>query len=137
MNLKELKEKKFSELTTLAKKLNLDGASGMRKQELIFALLQEELDKSGGLDVAVNEGRILQVSVIDGRAIISLGKREKVLAGEKFIVMRPGKGGQLMPKGELQVIRVDELVSRVDILSMEVDDTILRDDIVLRLDAVE
>jgi transcription termination factor Rho len=47
MNLKELKEKKISELTTLAKKLNLDGASGMRKQELIFALLQAELDKNG------------------------------------------------------------------------------------------
>ncbi len=47
MNLKELKEKKINELTTLAKKLNLDGASGMRKQELIFALLQAELDKNG------------------------------------------------------------------------------------------
>jgi len=99
--------------------------------------LQEELDKKGALEVAVNEGRVLQVDVVDGRAIISLGRREKVSAGEKFTVMRPGKGGQLMPKGELQVVRVDELVSRADILSVEADDTILRDDVVVRVNVVD
>ncbi|MEK6790412.1 MAG: Rho termination factor N-terminal domain-containing protein, partial [Deltaproteobacteria bacterium] len=39
MNLKELKEKKIGELTSLAKKYNIESASGMRKQDLIFALL--------------------------------------------------------------------------------------------------
>jgi len=47
LNLKELKEKKIGELTNLAKEHSVEGASGMRKQELIFALLQAELEKNG------------------------------------------------------------------------------------------
>lgn len=47
MNLKELKAKKISELTALAKELNIEGASGMRKQDLIFALLQAQTEKNG------------------------------------------------------------------------------------------
>ncbi len=47
MNLKELKEKKINELTQLAKELNVEGAAGMRKQELIFALLQAHTEKNG------------------------------------------------------------------------------------------
>ncbi len=47
MNLKELKEKKISQLLKMADNLNIEGASGMRKQELIFALLQTELEKNG------------------------------------------------------------------------------------------
>ncbi|MEW6441513.1 MAG: transcription termination factor Rho [bacterium] len=47
MNLKELKQKKISELTNLAKALNIEGASGMRKQELIFSLLQAQTEKNG------------------------------------------------------------------------------------------
>ena len=39
MNIAELKEKKISELNQMAKKLKIDGAAGMRKQELMFALL--------------------------------------------------------------------------------------------------
>ena len=40
MNLRELKEKKISELSKLAGSLNVEGKSGMSKQELIFAVLQ-------------------------------------------------------------------------------------------------
>jgi len=47
MNLNDLKEKKISELIAMANSLNIEGASGMRKQELIFALLQAELEKNG------------------------------------------------------------------------------------------
>jgi transcription termination factor Rho len=47
MNLKDLKEKKISQLLEMAGSLNIEGASGMRKQELIFALLQTELEKNG------------------------------------------------------------------------------------------
>jgi transcription termination factor Rho len=47
MNVVELKEKKISELTHLAKEFNIDGAAGMRKQELIFALLQSQIEKNG------------------------------------------------------------------------------------------
>ena len=47
MNLKELKEKKIGELTSLAKKYNIESASSMRKQDLIFALLQSQSDQNG------------------------------------------------------------------------------------------
>jgi transcription termination factor Rho len=47
MNLVELKEKKISELLDLAKKLQVEGASGLRKQELIFAILQAQTEKNG------------------------------------------------------------------------------------------
>ncbi len=47
MNLKELKEKKINELTSLAKKYNIESASSMRKQDLIFALLQSQSEQNG------------------------------------------------------------------------------------------
>jgi len=47
MNLKELKEKKISELTAMARDLNVEGASGLRKQDLIFAILQAQAEKEG------------------------------------------------------------------------------------------
>ncbi len=47
MNIAELKEKKISELAQMAKKLNIEGAAGMRKQELMFALLQNQIEKNG------------------------------------------------------------------------------------------
>lgn len=47
MNIVELKEKKISELNQMAKTFKIDGAAGMRKQDLIFALLQAEIEKTG------------------------------------------------------------------------------------------
>ncbi len=47
MHIVELKDKKINELTEMAKKLNIDGAAGMRKQDLIFALLQAQIEKNG------------------------------------------------------------------------------------------
>jgi len=47
MNIVELKDKKISELTQLAKTFNIEGAAGMRKQELMFALLQAQIEKNG------------------------------------------------------------------------------------------
>ncbi len=47
MNIVELKNKKIKELTQIAKSLNIDGAAGMRKQELIFALIQSQIEKNG------------------------------------------------------------------------------------------
>jgi transcription termination factor Rho len=46
MNIVELKNKKINELTKMAKELNIDGAAGMRKQELIFSLLQAQIEKT-------------------------------------------------------------------------------------------
>ncbi|HJO63196.1 MAG TPA: transcription termination factor Rho, partial [Desulfobacterales bacterium] len=47
MNIVTLKDKKISELTRLAKDYNIGGAAGMRKQELIFGLLQAQIEKNG------------------------------------------------------------------------------------------
>jgi len=47
MNIVELKGQKISKLTKMAKELHIDGAAGMRKQELIFALLQAQIEKDG------------------------------------------------------------------------------------------
>lgn len=47
MNLVELKAKKVADLTKMSKAFNIEGASGMRKQELIFALLQAQTEKNG------------------------------------------------------------------------------------------
>jgi transcription termination factor Rho len=47
MNILELKKTKISDLTRMAKKFNIENAGGMRKQELIFALLQAHIEKNG------------------------------------------------------------------------------------------
>ncbi|MBE9536410.1 MAG: transcription termination factor Rho [Proteobacteria bacterium] len=47
MNLKELKEEKISDLVEMAEELKVEGASGMRKQDLIFAMLQAQTAKKG------------------------------------------------------------------------------------------
>ncbi len=47
MDIAQLKEMNISALTQMAKDLNIQGASGMRKQELIFKILQAQTEKSG------------------------------------------------------------------------------------------
>jgi len=47
MNLKELKTKKINDLMDFAKHMKIEGYSSMRKQDLIFALLQTEIEKNG------------------------------------------------------------------------------------------
>jgi len=47
MNIVELKAKKISELTSMAKKFKINGAAGMRKQELMFALLKAQIEQNG------------------------------------------------------------------------------------------
>ena len=47
MNLSDLKHKKINDLAALARDLNVEGASGLRKQELIFAILQAQVEKNG------------------------------------------------------------------------------------------
>ena len=47
MNLSELKEKTISDLNTIAKNLGVQGFSGLRKQDLIFKILQSQAEKDG------------------------------------------------------------------------------------------
>ena len=49
MNLKELKEKKITDLNAIAKEAGVEGASGLRKQDLIFALLNATSAKNGAI----------------------------------------------------------------------------------------
>jgi transcription termination factor Rho len=47
MNIEDIKRLPISELANLAKDLNVAGASGMRRQDLIFSILQAQAEKNG------------------------------------------------------------------------------------------
>ncbi|HSR52584.1 MAG TPA: transcription termination factor Rho [Acidobacteriota bacterium] len=47
LNIQELKELKNQELNKIAKELDIAGATGMRKQELIFQILKAQTERSG------------------------------------------------------------------------------------------
>ena len=47
LNITELKDMSISELTGIAKGMGIEGASGLRKQELIFKVLAAQTEKSG------------------------------------------------------------------------------------------
>ncbi|MBX7147775.1 transcription termination factor Rho [bacterium] len=49
MYLKDLKEVNITELISLAKELNIEGAAGMKRQELIFSLLKAQTDQKGAI----------------------------------------------------------------------------------------
>ncbi|MDP1852808.1 MAG: transcription termination factor Rho [Candidatus Omnitrophota bacterium] len=47
MDIINLKEKKITELSKIAKDLNVNGVSGLKKQDLIFKILQAQAEKEG------------------------------------------------------------------------------------------
>ncbi len=47
MNLAELKDKTIAELTAIARSLDITGVSGLRKQEMIFKVLEAQTEKNG------------------------------------------------------------------------------------------
>ncbi len=47
MHLGDLKRKSIMELNEVAKELHIDGAGGLRKQELLFSILQAQTEKNG------------------------------------------------------------------------------------------
>jgi len=47
MNLKELKAKKINDLMEIARQMKVEGYANLKKQDLIFALLQSEIEKNG------------------------------------------------------------------------------------------
>ena len=49
MDIEELKKKKVSELNKIAKDLNVNGVVGLKKQELIFKILQTRIEKNGNV----------------------------------------------------------------------------------------
>jgi len=49
MNIVELKEKPIEELMAMARDFNIENAAGMRKQDLIFALLTAQAERNGAI----------------------------------------------------------------------------------------
>jgi len=102
------------------------------KLEARVSELREELSRRQPKPVPVKEGVVLRADATEGIAIINMGRREGVEPGEKFTVMRVVPGGQRVPKGELQVIGVEDLVSRADIIQQDQEHFVMSGDIVRR-----
>jgi transcription termination factor Rho len=49
LNLKTLKDKKIADLAALAKEMEIEGAAALRKQELIFSILQAQAEQNGAV----------------------------------------------------------------------------------------
>ncbi|MGH7779312.1 MAG: Rho termination factor N-terminal domain-containing protein, partial [Candidatus Binataceae bacterium] len=49
MNLKALKSSKITELASMARDFNVENAANMRKQEMIFSILQAQAAKNGSI----------------------------------------------------------------------------------------
>ena len=47
VNIEDLKEMKMADLTKLAREMDVQGASSLKKQELIFKILQAQAEKEG------------------------------------------------------------------------------------------
>src|SRR5659263_344036 len=75
MNLSELKHKKINDLTSLARDLSVEGAAGMRKQDLIFAILQAQVEKNG---------------VISGGACWKSSRTASGSSGPRITIISPG-----------------------------------------------
>ena len=65
MTIAELKEKNITELTKIARSLDLPGASGLRKQDLIFKILQAQSEKEG--HIFAGPGRHVRFPVADSQ----------------------------------------------------------------------
>jgi len=65
MHLAELKQKNIGDLAELARTLKVDGAANLRKQELIFAILQGQSEKNG----VIFGGTMNILSLMDDRYI--------------------------------------------------------------------
>jgi transcription termination factor Rho len=84
MHLADLKQKTIADLNDVARDLKIEGAANLRKQELIFAILQAQTEKNG---VVFGEGvletlttfiSLLRSSAAStfGRAILSPGRSD-------------------------------------------------------------
>jgi hypothetical protein len=94
--------------------------------------LQEELQRKKPQPPKVTEGQIIQVDLMEEFAIINLGAREDIRTDDVFVVMRLGRAGERIPKAELKVTVVEDLISRADITQQTLEDPIVRGDLVVR-----
>src|SRR3989442_15639522 len=66
MYLTQLKQRNITELNEIARELKIEGAANLRKQELIFAILQAQTEKNGviyGLGLENGEDQLLLAQV--------------------------------------------------------------------------
>ncbi len=73
MTIAELKEKNITELTKIARSLELPGASGLRKQDLIFKILQAQSEKEGHIFA---EGVLPTTTTCPGRTTFTCRHRK-------------------------------------------------------------
>ncbi len=126
LNLKLLKEKKINELAAIARDFQIESASSLRKQELIFAILQAQAEKNGihlrrgrardparrlrlparaGLQLSARPGRHLRLAEPDPplraahRRIVE-GQIRPPKEGERNFALMQGRGDQRPGAGE-------------------------------------
>src|SRR5512143_2770176 len=91
MNLSDLKHKKINDLAALARDLSVEGAAGMRKQELIFAILQAQVEKNG----VISGGGVLEILPDDIYVSPSQIRRFNLRTGDTIAgQIRPPKEGE-------------------------------------------
>ena len=111
MNIAELKEKKISELARMAKEFNIEGAAGMRKQELMFALLQRpEVERVMLLNRTVARAESLaqdldtrgavRVAALDSDGC-SLVREAGLLINTTSVGMHPDVGSSPLPRDDV------------------------------------
>ena len=64
MHLAELKQKSSADLNDVARDLKIEGAANLRKQELIFAILQAQTEKNGAI---MGEGVLETLPMLEKR----------------------------------------------------------------------
>lgn len=113
-------------------KLEADLQDQIRRLDQKAKELETELFAKKPKPPEITQGRVTQVDLINELAIIDLGEREGVQTDDTFAVMRIGKGGEQIPKAELKVTVVKDIIAHADIVKQSMDDPIIRGDLVVR-----
>ena len=89
MHLKDLKKKTPAELVSMAEELGVEGASTLRKQDLLFAILKVQADNG---DMIMGEGTIEVLQ--DGFGFLR-SPQANYLAGPDDIYISPNQVGNM------------------------------------------
>ena len=91
MNLQELKRKTPAELLAFAEELEIENASSLRKQDMMFAILKQLAEN----DVPISGDGVLEV--LSGRVRLSALARGQLSAGPGRYLCQPEPGAPLWP----------------------------------------
>ena len=98
------------------------------KGDAIIADLRRQLAKKFKRPVRVKYAKIIRIDPITKFAILDRGKRDGIEPGEKFTILKNGRDGKTVEKGQVRVVSVNELTSIVDIISRAARETITSGD---------